>query len=149
MDNLSPASLIQFACFMLFWAMNIWLIWMGINSIRILEHLAAPFLLICGFALLALQLDLAPVEVRRRNLIPPFREPHRTATGALYDSGDYEGTLCMCPVCYGIDLLERAGDLAAENPAPRVEVRDQGVDGQLLIADVDIDQPQLPRPQLG
>ena len=45
-------SLVQFACFMLFWAMNIWLIWKGINSIRILEHLAAPFLLLCGLALL-------------------------------------------------------------------------------------------------
>jgi NCS1 family nucleobase:cation symporter-1 len=33
--------------------MNIWLIWKGINSIRILEHLAAPFLILCGLALLA------------------------------------------------------------------------------------------------
>ena len=46
-------SLIQFICFMLFWVMNIWLIWKGINSIRILEHVAAPFLLLCGLALLA------------------------------------------------------------------------------------------------
>ena len=46
-------SLIQFACFMLFWFMNIGLIWKGINSIRILEHVAAPFLLLCGLALLA------------------------------------------------------------------------------------------------
>ena len=46
-------SLIQFICFMLFWAMNIWLIFKGINSIRILEHVAAPFLLLCGLALLA------------------------------------------------------------------------------------------------
>jgi NCS1 family nucleobase:cation symporter-1 len=45
-------SLVQFGCFMLFWMMNIWLIWMGINSIRILEHVAAPFLLLCGLALL-------------------------------------------------------------------------------------------------
>lgn len=44
---------VQFACFMLFWLMNIMLIWKGINSIRILEHLAAPFLLLCGLALLA------------------------------------------------------------------------------------------------
>lgn len=43
----------QFACFMIFWAMNIGLIWRGINSIRVLEHLAAPFLLLCGLALLA------------------------------------------------------------------------------------------------
>ena len=43
----------QFICFMIFWAMNIALIWKGINSIRVLEHLAAPFLLLCGLALLA------------------------------------------------------------------------------------------------
>jgi NCS1 family nucleobase:cation symporter-1 len=44
---------LQFACFMIFWFMNIWLIWKGIHSIRVLEVLAAPFLLICGIALLA------------------------------------------------------------------------------------------------
>jgi len=43
----------QFLCFMLFWAMNIWLIWKGINSIKVLEHLAAPFLILCGLGLLA------------------------------------------------------------------------------------------------
>jgi len=43
----------QFTCFMVFWAMNIALIWRGINSIRVLEHLSAPFLLLCGLALLA------------------------------------------------------------------------------------------------
>ncbi len=46
-------SLIQFICFLLFWVMNIWLIWKGIESIRVLEHIAAPFLLICGLLLLA------------------------------------------------------------------------------------------------
>ncbi|MCU0988517.1 MAG: NCS1 family nucleobase:cation symporter-1 [Xanthomonadales bacterium] len=43
----------QFACFLLFWAMNIYFIWRGINSIRIMEHLSAPFLIVCGLALLA------------------------------------------------------------------------------------------------
>ncbi len=43
---------VQFSCFMLFWAMNIWLIWKGINSIKVLEQLAAPFLILCGLALL-------------------------------------------------------------------------------------------------
>jgi len=39
---------VQFACFMLFLTMNITLIWKGINSIKVLEHLAAPFLLLRG-----------------------------------------------------------------------------------------------------
>ena len=30
-----------------------------------------------------------PAEVRRQNLLPKFTEPHKTAFGAVYDSGDY------------------------------------------------------------
>jgi carbon-monoxide dehydrogenase large subunit len=30
-----------------------------------------------------------PAEVRRKNLLPKFSEPHTTAFGAVYDSGDY------------------------------------------------------------
>jgi len=45
-------SWLEFTCFMVFWFMNIWLIWKGINSIRILEVLSAPFLILCGLALL-------------------------------------------------------------------------------------------------
>ncbi|MGH8033595.1 MAG: NCS1 family nucleobase:cation symporter-1 [Lysobacterales bacterium] len=44
---------LEFTCFMAFWCMNIWLIWKGINSIKILEVLSAPFLIVCGLALLA------------------------------------------------------------------------------------------------
>ena len=39
--------------------------------------------------LLALELGQDPVEMRRLNLIKPFRSSHRTASGAVYDSGDY------------------------------------------------------------
>jgi len=45
-------SWLQFTCFMVFWFMNIWLIWKGIDSIKVLEQLAAPFLILCGLALL-------------------------------------------------------------------------------------------------
>jgi carbon-monoxide dehydrogenase large subunit len=40
--------------------------------------------------LLALEIDEDPVAIRRRNLIKPFWSSHRTASGAVYDSGDYE-----------------------------------------------------------
>lgn len=43
--------------------------------------------------LLADELDLDPVEVRRRNLIPREAFPYTTPTGAEYDSGDYERVL--------------------------------------------------------
>ena len=41
----------------------------------------------------AARLGLDPAEVARRNLIAPGEFPYRTATGALYDSGDYEACL--------------------------------------------------------
>ncbi len=42
-----------------------------------------------AFDLFAAEIGMDPAEVRRRNLLPPFTEPHQTAFGALYDSGDY------------------------------------------------------------
>src|SRR4051794_12804014 len=43
--------------------------------------------------LLAAELGLDPVAVRRRNLIRPDAFPYRTAVGSLYDSGEYERAL--------------------------------------------------------
>jgi 2-furoyl-CoA dehydrogenase large subunit len=39
------------------------------------------------------RLGIDPAELRRRNLIPRDAFPYRTPSGALYDSGDYEGCL--------------------------------------------------------
>ncbi len=44
--------------------------------------------------LLAAELGLDPVEVRRKNFIPPERFPYKTPTGPTYDSGDYDKALC-------------------------------------------------------
>src|SRR5205823_9429375 len=41
----------------------------------------------------ARRLALDPAELRRRNLIGADEFPYRTATGGLYDSGDYEACL--------------------------------------------------------
>ena len=45
-------NLAQFACFLIFWAMNIYIIYRGIDSIKLLETWAAPFLLIIGACML-------------------------------------------------------------------------------------------------
>jgi aerobic carbon-monoxide dehydrogenase large subunit len=58
--------------------------------------------------LFAAEIGVDPAEVRRINLLPPFTEPHKTAFGALYDSGDY------------VTALEAALD-AADYPALRRE----------------------------
>jgi carbon-monoxide dehydrogenase large subunit len=34
---------------------------------------------------------LGPVEIRRRNFVPPERMPYKTQTGRLYDTGEYAG----------------------------------------------------------
>ena len=39
------------------------------------------------------ELGIDPVEIRRRNFIPKEDFPAATATGVVYDSGDYHGTL--------------------------------------------------------
>ena len=41
----------------------------------------------------AAEIGMDPVDVRRKNLIPKFMEPHTTASGTAYDCGDYERCL--------------------------------------------------------
>lgn len=43
---------IPFLCFMAFWFMNLFFVWKGVDSIKWLETLSAPFLILGGFALL-------------------------------------------------------------------------------------------------
>src|SRR5215470_1854995 len=43
--------------------------------------------------LFAAEIGMDPAEVRRKNLLPKFTEPHTTAFGAVYDSGDYAAAL--------------------------------------------------------
>ena len=39
--------------------------------------------------LFAAEIGMDPAEVRRKNLLPAFSEPHTTPMGATYDNGDY------------------------------------------------------------
>ena len=57
--------------------------------------------------LFAAEIGMDPADVRRRNLLPPFTEPHRTAFGALYDSGDYVAALDKALAAAGYDELRR------------------------------------------
>lgn len=43
----------QFACFLLFWAINMWVVYKGIDSIRLLLNFKAPLLVALGLVLLA------------------------------------------------------------------------------------------------
>jgi carbon-monoxide dehydrogenase large subunit len=57
--------------------------------------------------LVAAELGLDPVDVRRRNFIPPDAFPHTTATGATYDSGDYGKALDEALRLAGYEDLRR------------------------------------------
>jgi carbon-monoxide dehydrogenase large subunit len=50
---------------------------------------------------LAARLNMDPVEIRLRNFIKPEAFPYKSATGALYDSGEYASTLQTA-----LDLLD-------------------------------------------
>ncbi len=43
--------------------------------------------------LFAAETGADPAEIRRKNLLPKFTEPHKTAFGAVYDCGDYVAAL--------------------------------------------------------
>ena len=57
--------------------------------------------------LFAAEIGADPAEVRRRNLLPPFTEPHRTKFGALYDTGDYTAALDKALAAAGYDDLRK------------------------------------------
>ncbi|HEY7265198.1 MAG TPA: xanthine dehydrogenase family protein molybdopterin-binding subunit [Trebonia sp.] len=46
-----------------------------------------------------------PADVRRKNLLAKFTEPHKTAFGAVYDSGDYAAALDKVLAAAGYDEL--------------------------------------------
>lgn len=68
--------------------------------------------------LLAHELSLDPLEIRRRNFIPPGDFPLTTATGATYDTGDYETALDAAAEAAGYHDLraEQARRRAADDP---------------------------------
>jgi aerobic carbon-monoxide dehydrogenase large subunit len=55
--------------------------------------------------LFAAEAGLDPAEVRRRNLVPRFDEPHATASGATYDCGDFPAALARVLAAAGYDEL--------------------------------------------
>jgi carbon-monoxide dehydrogenase large subunit len=63
--------------------------------------------------LFAAEIGMDPADVRRENLLPEFTEPHETAFGATYDTGNYVAALDLA--------LDRAGyaELRKEQEARR------------------------------
>jgi carbon-monoxide dehydrogenase large subunit len=57
--------------------------------------------------LFAAEIGMDPADVRRKNLLPAFTEPHTTATGAVYDSGDYVAALDKALTAAGYQDLRK------------------------------------------
>ena len=65
--------------------------------------------------LFAAEIGMDPAEVRRKNLLPAFTEPHKTAFGAVYDTGDYAAALELALVTAGYaDLRDEQAKRRAE-----------------------------------
>ncbi len=70
---------------------------------------------------LAAEIGMDPVDVRRANLIKPFKDGHDVITGLKYDSGNYEGALAKALDRVGYDALR------AEQAAARAKGRYLGI----------------------
>ena len=55
--------------------------------------------------LFAAEIGMDAAEVRRRNVVARFEEPHKTPMGAVYDCGDYGGALERALAAAGYDGL--------------------------------------------
>ena len=62
----------------------------------------------------ARELDIDPVEIRRRNLIPDDAFPHETPTGLLIDKGSYRESLERCAELLGYEALRERQARARE-----------------------------------
>ena len=100
--------------------------------------------------LFAAEIGMDPADVRRKNLISPFAEPHTTTIGQTYDVGNYAGALDMAleaagyaelraeqarrreagdPVLLGIGVstyVEITGGVPPMGEAAKIEILDDG-----------------------
>lgn len=87
----------------------------------------------------ARQLHLDPVEIRRRNFMPPFDTPTTTIAGENYDSGNYQGAMDRAIQVAGYSQLRaeqaearKAGRLMGIGVASYVEMAGFGPEGDLF-----------------
>lgn len=98
----------------------------------------------------AVTLKLDPLEIRRRNLIPPDRLPLRSPTGVLIDSGDYPALIAKAIECSDYKTLcrertrrRRRGEIVGIGTALYIEPCGEGwesatiglaADGEIVVA---------------
>ncbi|MBV9660368.1 MAG: xanthine dehydrogenase family protein molybdopterin-binding subunit [Acidimicrobiales bacterium] len=55
----------------------------------------------------AAEIEMDPVEVRRRNMVPAFDNGYTTGVGTIYDTGDYERALDLVVEAVGYESLRQ------------------------------------------
>ncbi|HEX2928730.1 MAG TPA: molybdopterin cofactor-binding domain-containing protein, partial [Candidatus Binatia bacterium] len=87
------------------------------GSLRGIGKADASYILERLVDIAARELKLDPVQIRLKNFIPPEAFPYRNATGALYDSGQYQVALKRTVEIAGYERLRKE----------QAELRKQGV----------------------
>jgi CO/xanthine dehydrogenase Mo-binding subunit len=94
--------------------------------------------------IVAAELDLDPVEVRKRNYVKAEQMPYETPNGCVYDSGDYARCLDMALELVGYDSIEERRDEAAR----RGKLLGVGIGSTLDSGTNNFGQSQLLNPEL-
>ena len=95
--------------------------------------------------IVAAELDLDPVEIRKRNYVKAEQMPYETPNGCFYDSGDYSAALDIALELIDAGSIEdqaRGGRGARE--APRVRDRLDARLGNEQLRPVDAPEPRAP-----
>ena len=111
----------EFVCFMLFWAMNVWIVLRGMDSIRFLETWGSPFLLAVGAALFIW------AAVRAGGLGPMLQNPSGSAVGRLGGLGSVFGAGLTSAVAFWGTMALSIPDFSRYARSQRDQVVGQAV----------------------
>src|SRR3989454_3584006 len=111
----------EFLCFMLFWAMNVWIVLRGMDSIKFLETWGSPFLLAVGVALFVWAL------VRAGGLGPMLQNPSGPADGPMAGLGSVFGAGLTSAVAFWGTMALSIPDFSRYARSQRDQVVGQAV----------------------
>jgi len=111
----------EFLCFMLFWAMNVWIVLRGMDSIKFLETWGSPFLLAVGVALFVWAL------VRAGGIGPMLQNPSGSAVGRLGGLGSVFGAGLTSAVAFWGTMALSIPDFSRYARSQRDQVIGQAV----------------------
>src|SRR2546426_432428 len=111
----------EFLCFMLFWAMNVWIVLRGMDSIKFLETWGSPFLLAVGVALFVW------AAVRAGGLGPMLQNRSGSAVGRLGGLGSVFGAGLTSAVAFWGTMALSIPDFSRYARSQRDQVVGQAV----------------------